>query len=504
MFDIAKARRVALSTQSLVGCAVVTLALLPTQATAQPPSPTPASDGQKAPPPPVEISSDSFRVRSADGKNELRFAAAAHFDARAYFGDSVAPSSFDIRRARIDAQAKLHGFISLRIQAALEDQPYIRNAWLDLRTSEALHLRFGQMKVPFSTEWLTLDNQVNFIERATSRPVYPFFDRGVMVWGDLAKGRLTYGLGAFDGVGVDFDAAKGDIDDHKEVAARLFGQPVRGLYLAAQATHGAMSVPTSRFETGGLTSASYESKVFTWRTEQTLGSNGRAVDKLAAQIDARTRWGLEAHYLRGPFTASFEYLVNRYRDISVYHEYWVGSSRLLQQPELQASGDVRLLSGWVSWFPTGEAKAVAFDGWKQPDAKRPWVSGGSGHGAVELLLRLSHTRTDPSLFASHRVYGYTAEELPASGAPAVGDSSSVTAAVLQGASSLYEVTLGVSWTLNRNLRAQAGLTELWVPDFGEGTGGIVSGGGSDLSDATLKNRQVESELSVGARLIFRF
>ena len=37
------------------------------------------------------------------------------------------------------------------------------------------------MKVPFSSSWATLDNNVNFIERASSTPVYPFFDRGIVL-----------------------------------------------------------------------------------------------------------------------------------------------------------------------------------------------------------------------------------------------------------------------------------------------------------------------------------
>jgi phosphate-selective porin OprO/OprP len=366
------------------------------------------------------------------------------------------------------------------------------------------------MKVPFSTEWLTLDNQVNFIERATSRPLYPFFDRGVMLWGDVAGGRLTYGLGAYTGVGVDIDASKGDIDDHKDVVGRVFLQPFRsstdsplnGLYLAGGATYGRASVPTTRFETGGLASANFESRVWRWRTEQTLGTNGRATDVVSAEVGSRTRWGLEAHYLEGSLLASFEYLSTRYDDITLFHDYWVGSSRLRHEPVLGGDGEIEVISGWVSWFVTGERKQVDFHGWRQPDAADPRTADRKGHGGWEILARFSRTATERSLFESTRVTGFAPADTP-TGSAAVGEGMSVTASIVQGAPRLYEATVGTNWTVNRNLRTQLNLTWLWAPDYEDGRFGIVSGAGSDLYDATRKNRLVRRELSLSLRLIFR-
>ncbi len=206
--------------------------------------------------------------------------------------------------------------MTYRIQASFENDPYIRNAWVDLRFDDAIHVTVGQMKVPFSTSWMTFDNQVNFVERATAAPVYPFFDRGVTAWGDLAGRRLTYQLGAFTGTGVDSDTPKGDVDDHKDIALRLFAQPFRqsssdalkGLYLAVQGTYGPQSVATRRFESGGLTGADFASRVWRWRLEQMIGSDGRSNDIVTAEIDSRNRLGAEIHWLHGPFTASLEVL----------------------------------------------------------------------------------------------------------------------------------------------------------------------------------------------------
>lgn len=477
-----------------------------------PTTPTPAPAAQAPSPETLDGTfRDTFEFKTADGASSLRVGASFHLDARTYFGDSDAPSSFDIRRARVDFRGRLRGWMSYRVQISLENEPYIRNLWLDLGFSDLLHLRVGQMKVPFSTAWVTLDNQVNFVERATESPVYPFFDRGVMVWGEVLDDRLVYQLGAYNGSGIDLDTPRGDVDDHKDVALRLFSQPfrssgseaLRGLYLVAQGTYGPQSVATKRFESGGLATASFESRIWRWRLEQLIGTNGRSSDSVTAEIDSRSRWGLEAHWLSGPLTVSCEYLVLSYDGINVSHQYLQGSNRLLDEPLLERSGEVRSASLWASWFLTGERKAVDTFGWRQPSPKSELRPGAGGTGAWELLARLSTTTTDRDLFDTVVVPGFTAEQLEGLGAVAVGEGESVKAAVLDGAAEVMEATLGVNWTLNPNLRVQLNLVHLWVPDPEE-DGGLLSAGSSDLSDPALKNRKVDSETSALARLIFRF
>ncbi|MBI5528529.1 MAG: hypothetical protein HY897_19525 [Deltaproteobacteria bacterium] len=105
---------------------------------------------------------DGFILKTADGKNELKLGASVQLDSRFYL-DGPPPDSFDIRRARLDFNSKHYGILSVRIQAAMEDNPYIRNALVDIGPCDAFHLRVGQMKVPFSSAWLAFDNQVDFI-----------------------------------------------------------------------------------------------------------------------------------------------------------------------------------------------------------------------------------------------------------------------------------------------------------------------------------------------------
>lgn len=453
---------------------------------------------------------DGFTLRTPDKKNELQLKASVQLDSRMYGGDSVAPSSFDIRRARLDFNAKLYDFMAIRIQAALEDNPYIRNAYIDIGAHESFHVRIGQMKVPFSSQWLTLDNQVDFTERGSAEPIYPFFDRGLMIWGGLAGGKATYNLGVYTGAGVDLDYTKGDIDDTKDVAARLFFQPFKGggkalegFYFALAGTYGLSSVPTRRYETRGLMAATFESQIWRWRTEQVIGSDGRNTDQVAGEIDSRTRVGGELTYKRGPFSASAEWARVDWDDIAIYHDFYTGSKRLKHELVMTRDGGAENFSIWASYFLTGEEKSLDNFGWRQPSPNNPWGPGLPGKGAWEILARFSSTETDALLFDTSKVRGFTAADFPTAAPPTPGAGNSVTAAVLDGATKVYEASLGLNWTMNYNFRILCTYTYLWVPEFVAGKDGIVSGGNSDMQDVTVKNTLVENEQMFALRFIFR-
>jgi phosphate-selective porin OprO and OprP len=453
---------------------------------------------------------DGFALRTADRKNELRLQGSVQLDSRFYGGDSVAPDSFDIRRARLDFNAKLYDYIAIRIQAALEDNPYIRNAFIDIGARETFHVRIGQMKVPFSSQWLTLDNQVDFTERGSAEPVYPFFDRGILIWGGLAKQKVYYNLGVYTGAGVDLDYTKGDIDDTKDVAARLFIQPFRGgtkalegFYFAVAGTYGLSSVPTRRYETRGLMAANFESQIWRWRTEQVIGSDGRNTDQIAGDIDSRTRVGAEVTYKRGPFAISAEWARVDWDNVAIYHDFYTGAKRLKHELVMTRDGGTGNLSIWASYFLTGEEKALDNFGWRQPTPKNPFGPGLPGKGAWEVLARFSATETDSLMFDTAKVRGFTAADFPAAAPPTPGAGNSVTAQVLDGATKVLEASLGLNWTMNYNFRILCTYTYLWVPDYVAGKDGIVSGANSDLQDVAVKNTLVEKEQMIALRFIFR-
>ncbi len=462
---------------------------------------------------------DGFLLEAQEGKIQLKVGGNLHFDVRGYQAEegSGAPWSFDIRRARIELQGRLLGWLTFRVQPELSGKPYLRNGWVDVGPWPWLHLRAGQMKVPFSSSWVTQDNNVNFIERGSSTPIYPFLDRGVLLWGDLLGGAVTYNLGAFTGAGMDIDTGAGDMDDSKDIVGRLFLQPLRGLgpaalrgiYLVGQATWGGMSVPTTRFETGGLRSANYETAIWRWRTEQTLGTDGRVTDRVSATVSSRTRWGVELHYLLGPAALSLEYLENVYQDVILQHELLEGSTLRAAEELLRRSGTIRSLSVWASVYVTGEQKQLGNGGWTTAKPRAP--VGGGGLGALELLARYSRTWTDEALFDPVSVSGYAAGAAPLPqgyAAATPGAENTVKAAVLDGAHDVHEWTLGLSWTATPSLRLQLNDVLLWAPAGDPGADAVydnqlLSGLLSDQADPARRGARRRWENAVMLRTILK-
>jgi phosphate-selective porin OprO/OprP len=420
---------------------------------------------------------NDFYLETPDGDFSMRMRGNLHMDTKFYGGQSENPTQFDIRRARIDFQGMWYKYIQWRLQAEFADSPYIRNAWADYKFRDWLHLRGGQMKPPFSTSWWTLDNRVNFIERGASTPLYPYFDRGWLIWGDVLNNTLTWNASVFTGAGMDYDYNKGDIDDHKDYVGRLFFSPFKnrkgnileGLHLCLQGTYSNQSIPTKRFETKGMTAQIRDDKVWKWQTESAFSE---------AEIGARHRWGGEIHYLKGPFSLSSEYLEVQYKDIEVFDK---GTGAKV----LDEDGRVTSWSTWVSYFLTGEGKSVSNWGWKQPNPKvnfNPMRF--RGIGAWEVLARYTHTEVSQGLFERTYVGGNAFR-------------------IMDGAPWTEELTFGLCWTWNPLVRWQLNYTHIEAPEgFGDSgePRGIFSGDSNNLEGEA----QTANEDMVGLRMIFKF
>ncbi len=422
---------------------------------------------------------NDFFLSTPDENFWMKIRGNLHMDTKFYGGNSNNPTEFDIRRARMDFQGMWYKYIYFRVQAEFADSPYIRNAWADYKFKDWLHLRAGQMKPPFSTSWWTLDNRVNFLERGASTPMYPYFDRGWWIWGDLFDKSLTWNLSAFTGAGMDLDSKKGDIDDHKDYIARLFYSPFKnkegsvleGLHLCLEGSLGKQSVPTKRFEKGAYAKAAVRDDNFwTWETEKDETRNALGIlqgDGSSGRIGSRDRWGVELHYIAGPFSLSSEYLVTEYDDIDVFAS---DGTKVISD-----DGGITSWSTWVSYFLTGEQKGVSNFGWKQPKPKTKFDPVHlKGTGAWEVLARYTSTKTSESLFDTNIYLGNDYK-------------------ILEGASRVDEYTLGLSWTWNPMVRWQLNYVHL------DGHG-IESGSANEMEG---ENR-IDNEDMVGLRMIFKF
>jgi phosphate-selective porin OprO/OprP len=185
-------------------------------------------------------------LKSADENFRIEFGgrlqadyAGAEDGARTLAGDKLA-SQFLVRRARFEVDGLLYRWIGFKLEADFTEGVSLKDAYLDLRFFPELRFRAGQFKVPFSLEELTSSRFIDFVERSLVNELAPARDRGVMLYGDLMGGAVSYFLGGFNGTGEDTS----DNNSDKDLAARLAFTPFRasdsfwlkGLQLAGNVT----------------------------------------------------------------------------------------------------------------------------------------------------------------------------------------------------------------------------------------------------------------------------
>lgn len=140
---------------------------------------------------------------------------------------------FRIRRARLSLKGEILKNIQYRLQVDAVKSPVLLDADVEIRFNPRLRLRFGQFKVPFSSENLISSSALDTISRSlTVEKLCP--GRDIRASGrDIGislNGRFSwaeYSLGIFNGSGIN----KADTNDRKDVAGRLVLYPVSCLVL---------------------------------------------------------------------------------------------------------------------------------------------------------------------------------------------------------------------------------------------------------------------------------
>jgi phosphate-selective porin OprO/OprP len=261
----------------------------------------------------VTAGKDGFGLRSADGDFVLKIRGYVQLDGR-YFQDDPRPASdtFVIRRARPILEGTLYGRFDFRIMPDFGGgTTVLQDAYADARFTPAFQLRAGKYKPPVGLERLQSATDLLFVERALPTNLVPNRDLGVMLHGDLAGGRASYALGAFNGVP---DGGNGDLDTNngKDVAARLFfepgkggGGPLAGLGLGIAGSSGNQSGTAAApnlpsFKTGG------QATFFAFRSDTTAAGTAIAAGR-------HTRLSPQLYWYAGPFGVLAEYVESRQR-----------------------------------------------------------------------------------------------------------------------------------------------------------------------------------------------
>ncbi|HEU4720347.1 MAG TPA: porin [Gemmatimonadaceae bacterium] len=330
--------------------------------------------------PTVSASRDGLQIRSADNAFSFRLRGYVQSDAR-FFGAKgpVAPgsSTFLLRRVRPVFEATAYKYFGLRLMPDFGGgQVVLYDAYAEAKPNAALNLRVGKFKPPIGLERLQSATDVRFIERGLPTALVPNRDVGVQLSGDLAKARVQYQIGAFDGApdaaNLDGDAATG-----KDVVGRVFLRPFAtntsgpdlGIGIAASSgtEQGTAAVPAlgSYRTTGQLA-------LFRYRADGTTANTVLAQGR-------RTRVSPQGYLYVGPVGVLAEYVR------STHEVRRAANVAELTNQAWQVSG------GWVL---TGERESYTSI---TPDHPLDGSKAG-GLGALELVARYGVLTTDAAAF----------------------------------------------------------------------------------------------------------
>ncbi len=189
-----------------------------------------AAEKAKASPVVTATSKDGFSLKSADGDFSLRFRGLIQADTRSVSGSSgsLADDTFTLRRVRPIFEGTLWKDIDFKIVPDFGGgSSSLQDAYLDFKFLPEFKVRAGRFKSPFGIERLQSCSDTLFNELGLPSNLTPNYDIGAAIFGDLYEGKLGYTLGVLNGA-ADNASIDSDIDNNKEVAARLFANPWKG------------------------------------------------------------------------------------------------------------------------------------------------------------------------------------------------------------------------------------------------------------------------------------
>lgn len=186
-----------------------------------------------------------------DEDDELEVGGRVHvgFDAEHYHNESSEwADTFHIRRARLKVTWKPEDWLTARVQLDAAEAfeagfSMVKDAWLRLSPFEQLQLRAGIFKKPFSGLEATSSGDLKVIDRGVANELVIDSEHGGLCFGDRDIGlelggrlvesiKLDYAVGVFNGSGLALE----DVDDAKDVAARVSVRPFKPLTFGVSGT----------------------------------------------------------------------------------------------------------------------------------------------------------------------------------------------------------------------------------------------------------------------------
>jgi phosphate-selective porin OprO/OprP len=321
--------------------------------------------------PAVGASREGFQFRSGDGNFNLRVR--GYLQADGLFveseGADAATSTFLMRRVRPVFEATMFKRFDFKVMPDFGmGTTVLQDGYLDARFTPKFALRAGKYKSPFGLERLASATDLLFVERGLPTGLAPNRDVGVMLHGDVAKSRLSYQAGLFNGV-VDGGSADLDSGDGKDFVGRIMTHPFRGAAvfdgLQSLGVGLAASVGTQQ---GSLTAPNLpnlrrqsRASYFRYRVDGTL--SGTTI----ADGDRR-RLSPQGYFYSGSLGLLWEY---------------VWTLQDVRRAEAADTIDSRAWQVAGSWVLTGETPS-----YRGVSPRRPFEPSQGGWGAFEIAARV--------------------------------------------------------------------------------------------------------------------
>lgn len=350
---------------------------------------------------------DGFSIRSADGAYQLKIRGYVQLDGRFYQNDEERPATdtFILRRVRPIFEGTVFKIFDFRIMPDFGGgTTVLQDAYIDARFSPKIKVRAGKFKPPVGLERLQSGTDILFVERGLPTNLVPNRDLGVQLFGDLARGNVSWALGAFNGVP---DGGSGDLDnnDGKDYAARLFFQPFladngpwKGLGFGVSASTGDQEGTLTSTSLAGYRTPGQQT-FFSYR------SDGTAAGTVLADGE-RFRLSPQGHLYHGPFGLLAEYVISRQE---------------VRRADVSAELENTSWQAEASWVFGGEPT------YRAVSPKKPFDREAKTWGAFEIKVRYGRLEVDEDSFPIFANPGSSAQAAD-------------------------EWGLGLNWYLNRNLR----------------------------------------------------
>jgi phosphate-selective porin OprO and OprP len=374
---------------------------------------------------------DKYPEFKLDDHPSIHFAKGTHLDFKGRFAadvkdtdapaaDTTETSAVDLGKKRLGVEGEIHNDVEFQVEAELQQNDPWRDVYADVKHYDAIRVRGGHFKLPFSLDELTSPTHLDFMFRSLAAThLAPGRDTGVMAHGRVAGKTINYEAGVFN-----HDGKNGRTNNPDKVyggttyAARVTYEPLRNVKDATTdlSVGGAYTTSDVPEGIGGLRGLMvYDQKFF---SASNYVVNGR-----------RRRTGAEFQVRPGPASVKAEW-------IRVETE---------RRGESVEDTDLSPLVG-QGWYLSG---TYAVTGEKKSRVQRPnkpFLQGGAG--AIELAARIE----------SLGFKSGSGSEPPSGSARAE--------VVLPNRDQVF--TFGVNWYVNRFVKIQANFIREQLDDASQG------------------------------------